>query len=65
MAWLGCRQSSLAENPYQDCLERGRVAFNDGAKFGRGGEGFLRLNFGCPRALLVEGLERLRQVLDQ
>jgi cystathionine beta-lyase len=65
MAWLDCRNSSLAENPFQCCLDRGRVAFNDGAKFGRGGEGFLRLNFGCPQALLVEGLERLRQVLDQ
>lgn len=65
MAWLDCRQTSLAENPYQACLERGRVAFNDGAKFGRGGEGFIRLNFGCPRALLREGLERLRQAMDQ
>ncbi|OGO37583.1 MAG: aminotransferase class I/II [Chloroflexi bacterium RBG_16_57_11] len=65
MAWLDCRKSSLKDNPYQACLDRGRVAFNDGQKFGRGGEGFLRLNFGCPRALLVEGLERLRQVLDQ
>jgi cystathionine beta-lyase len=65
MAWLDCRGTSLAENPYQICLERGRLALNDGAKFGRGGEGFLRLNFGCPRALLAEGLERLRQALDQ
>ena len=32
MAWLDCRKSSLSENPYQDCLERGRVAFNDGAE---------------------------------
>jgi cysteine-S-conjugate beta-lyase len=65
MAWLDCRQSSLSENPFQSCLDCGRVAFNDGQKFGHGGEGFLRLNFGCPRALLAEGLERLRQVLDQ
>jgi len=64
MAWLGCRKSNLSGNPYQDCLEHGRVAFNDGKKFGRGGEGFLRLNFGCPHPLLVEGLERLRQALD-
>lgn len=65
MAWLDCRGTSLAENPYQICLEQGRLALNDGEKFGRGGEGFVRLNFGCPRALLVEGLGRLRQVLDQ
>jgi cystathionine beta-lyase len=66
MAWLDCRKSNLADNPYQSCLERGRLVLNDGAKFGRGGEGFVRLNFGCPRALLIEGLERLRQaLLDQ
>lgn len=63
MAWLDCRKSNLADNPYQCCLERGRLALNDGAKFGRGGEGFVRLNFGCPRTLLIEGLERLNQAL--
>jgi cystathionine beta-lyase len=39
------------------------VALNDGATFGPGGAGFVRLNFGCPRALLVEGLERMRTAL--
>jgi cystathionine beta-lyase len=31
--------------------------------FGRGGEGFVRLNFGCPRSLLVQGLERMAAAL--
>jgi cystathionine beta-lyase len=64
MAWLDCQNTSLAENPYQLCLERGRLALNDGAKFGRGGQGFVRLNFGCPRSVLREGLGRLREALD-
>ena len=37
-----------------------RVALNDGVTFGPGGQGFARLNFGCPRALLTEGLDRMR-----
>lgn len=41
-------------------LESGKVALNDGEAFGPGGEGFVRLNFGCPRATLQEGLERIR-----
>jgi cystathionine beta-lyase len=41
------------------------VAFNDGATFGRGGQGFVRLNFGCPRSLLVQGLERISRALAQ
>ena len=43
--------------------ERARVALSDGATFGRGGAGFVRLNFGCPRSLLTEGLDRMRDAL--
>ncbi len=34
-----------------------------GATFGRGGAGFVRLNFGCPRSQLAEGLDRMRDAL--
>jgi cystathionine beta-lyase len=37
----------------------------DGSWFGEGGEGFVRLNFGCPRALLTEGLQRMRAALEE
>ena len=39
--------------------EKAKVGLNDGGKFGTGGEGWLRLNIGCPRSVLVEALERL------
>lgn len=64
LAWLDCRQAGLPGNPHQFFLEKARVAVNDGAAFGCGGEGFVRLNFGCPRSTLVEGLERMRQALE-
>jgi cystathionine beta-lyase len=64
LAWLDCRQAALPGNdPYTFFLERARVALNDGRTFGRGGEGFVRLNFGSPRAMLVEGLQRMRTAL--
>jgi cystathionine beta-lyase len=64
LAWLDCRKASIPGNdPFTFFLESGRVAFNDGMTFGRGGEGFVRLNFGCPRALLVQGLERMGAAL--
>jgi len=44
-------------------LQRARVALNDGDTFGQGGKGFVRLNFGCPRAILVQALDQLRQAL--
>jgi cystathionine beta-lyase len=64
LAWLDCRRAGIPSNdPFTFFLESGRVAFNDGATFGRGGEGFVRLNFGCPRSLLIQGLERMGAAL--
>jgi cystathionine beta-lyase len=64
LAWLDCRNATAAAgNPYTFFLERARVALNDGTTFGPGGAGFVRLNFACPRALLAEGLERMRAAL--
>ena len=63
LAWLDCRQAGIPGNPHQFFLDRARVALNDGAAFGRGGEGFVRLNFGCPRSLLAEALERMQAAL--
>ncbi len=64
LAWLDCRGSARAgRDPYTFFLERARVALNDGVSFGPGGAGFVRMNFGCPRALLAEGLERMRAAL--
>jgi len=78
LAWLDCRAlegamhlpaaPSLAGAPqtaHQFFLEKAKVALNDGATFGRGGEGFVRLNFGCPRSTLVEALERMKAALGK
>ncbi len=63
LAWLDCRSAGISDNPYRFFRENGKVMLNDGATFGPGGEGFVRLNFGCPRSLLAEGLERMREAL--
>ncbi len=63
LAWLDCRNLNLQPDPYLFFLERAKVALNDGAEFGKAGEGFLRLNFGCSKALLEEGLTRMEQAL--
>jgi cystathionine beta-lyase len=65
LAWLDCRAAGIPGNAHAFFLKEARVAVNDGATFGPGGEGFVRLNFGCPRALLEEGLERMRATLNQ
>ncbi len=63
LGWLDFRQAGIEGSPYKFFLEKARVALNDGATFGPGGEGFLRFNFGCPRAQMVEALDRMRAAL--
>jgi len=65
LAWLDCREAGIPGNPYQFFLNEARVAVNDGAAFGKGGEGFVRLNFGCPRSTLLEGLRRIQNALPR
>jgi cystathionine beta-lyase len=63
LAWLDCRHVGLPGNAHEFFLKRARVALNDGASFGPGGEGFVRLNFGCPRSTLDEALARMRDAI--
>ncbi len=63
LAWLDCTAAHIEGEPARFFLEKARVALNDGSAFGKGGEGFVRLNFGCPRSMLVEALERMRAAL--
>ncbi len=62
LAWIDCRDAQL-ENPYEFFLKEAKVALSDGAIFGTEGKGFVRLNFGCPRAKLEEALIRMKQAL--
>jgi cystathionine beta-lyase len=64
LAWLDFRPAEIPGNdPHTFFLEQARVALNDGVTFGPGGQGFARLNFGCPRAMLTEGLDRMRDAV--
>jgi cystathionine beta-lyase len=65
LAWLDCREMSIKGNPQEFFLKEARVALNDGARFGKGGDGFVRLNFGCPRSMLAESLERMKHALKE
>jgi len=64
LAWLDV-SAVVDGNPHQFLLEQARVAVNDGAAFGPGGEGFVRLNFACPRTTLLDGLRRIRDALHR
>jgi cystathionine beta-lyase len=59
LAWLDCRKAAIPGNPFEFFLREGKIALNDGSEFGRGGQGFVRLNFACPRKTLTEALDRM------
>jgi cystathionine beta-lyase len=59
LAWIDAKGTGL-EDP-GGFFEAAGVGLSDGEEFGA--PGFLRLNFGCPRSLLSEALERMRRGL--
>ena len=60
LVWLDCRALGLSHEALIDLfVNRARLALNDGEMFGHGGEGFMRMNVGCPRTVLQQALERL------
>lgn len=64
LLWLDLRRFG-AEKPAELLMQEAKLAVNEGAWFGEGGEGFVRLNFGCPRSTLEDGLQRLRAAVAQ
>ena len=60
LAWLDFRNSGLV-NPAKE-LEAMGVGLSDGKDFAF--KGFMRLNFGCPRSLLKEALNRIEKCLS-
>ena len=61
LVWLDCRAVGLSQD---ELLSRFRddagVFLSNGASYGTGGEGFVRLNVGCPRRVLQDALSHIR-----
>lgn len=60
--WLDFRDYGLHNDELQRILvKEAGVALNPGINFGESGDGFARLNVGCPRAQLEEGMRRIER----
>ena len=62
LVWMDFSAYNLSEKELMKRLIDGGVALNHGSKFGTGGDGYFRLNFGCPRATLEEGLLKMAEI---
>ena len=66
LVWLDCRPLGLQHDELIDLfVNRAHLALNDGAMFGPGGEGFMRLNVGTPRSILLQALIQLEQAINK
>lgn len=64
LLWIDCRKLGLSDIELKKRLvEQGKLALEPGTKYGEEGTGFVRMNIGCPRKLLEEGLIRLKNAL--
>lgn len=63
LAWVDLNGYGL-EDPAKLLLDKGRVAFNNGADFGPDGKNFIRLNFATDIETLNEALNRMASVLE-
>lgn len=67
LGWLDfgelARAGKVPPDPFQFILNQAKVALNPGPEFGPGGNNFVRINFGCPRTILREALQRIKITL--
>ena len=46
-------------------VKRAKVGMNDGAMFGEGGEGFMRMNVGCPLSVVQKAMKQIKEAYDK
>lgn len=64
LVFLDCRALHLNQEDLTILFsDKAHLALNDGRMFGKPGEGFMRLNIGCPRSVLEQALRQLAEAL--
>ena len=61
LVWVDCSASGQTSDEIaRALLEHEKLWINPGSMYGSEGKHFIRINIACPRALLTEGLEKLK-----
>ena len=65
LMWIDYRKTNLTEKEMMDrLLHIGKLALEPGTKYGEAGQGFLRINVGCPFSVVQDGVERFKRALQ-
>ncbi len=66
LVWLDCKQLGLNDTELNNFfLTKARVGLNPGIMFGPGGEGYMRMNIGCPKSTLMNALESIYMAVKE
>ena len=64
LLWIDYRGTGLTELEIMDrLLTVGKLALEPGTKYGKAGDGFLRMNVACPLETVQDGVTRFKQAL--
>lgn len=65
LAWIDAREVPFTTEEIQDALVHvGKVAIMKGETYGESGTKYLRLNCGCPKSKLEDGMKRFKTAMD-
>lgn len=66
LLWLDCRALGLTDGQLRDFfIKRCALGMNPGTVFGEGGSGFMRMNIGTPRGILVQSLDAIKREITR
>jgi cysteine-S-conjugate beta-lyase len=66
LIWIDFREYGMNdEELFRFVTDEAGVGLNNGARFGTGGDGWMRLNIGCPRTILEEALNRIKIAFEK
>lgn len=64
LLWLDCRALQLNDEALKHFfITQAKLGLSPGAMFGHGGEGFMRMNIGTPKANVLQALSQLKAAL--
>lgn len=65
LVFLDFRGLNLCQESIVDlCVDKAHLALNDGAMYGKEGEGFMRINLACPKSVVEKALNQLKSAID-
>jgi cystathionine beta-lyase len=65
LVWLDFRELGLEHKELEKFMRgKAKLALDEGYIFGQGGEGFERINIACPKSILEDALNRIKEAIS-